>query len=70
MQSYRFLHIKGKLKILKLFFVRREKGIREDSKSISKQGIDGNKGFKTSIKDGMNIKDMNIVERKISRSIE
>jgi len=30
----------------------------------------GTKVLKTSIKDGMNIKDRNIVERKISRSIE
>jgi hypothetical protein len=44
--------------------------VREDSKSKSKQGVDGNKSFITSTKEETNAKGRYIVEKKISRFIE
>jgi hypothetical protein len=46
------------------------KVIRKDSNSISKQGVDGNKGFITSIKEETNVKSIYIVEKKMSRFLE
>ena len=68
---YTIVLIRLGVRILRLIFRSRKKGMRDSSKSISNQeGEDKNKDVKISTKVEINSKDGDIVEKKISMFID